>query len=53
MKLTVAIALLALAAGAVFAQPTGTIEHIRVHGESLEGNLIGDPTTRDISYNFV
>ncbi len=48
MKLTVPICLLTLTAGLALAQPSGTLEHIRVHGEALEGNLIGDPTTRDI-----
>jgi hypothetical protein len=29
--------------------PAGTTERLRVHGRSLEGNLIGDSPTRDVS----
>ena len=41
-------------ASLVFAQtnalsPHGSIEHIKVHGRSLEGNLEGDTPDRDVS----
>ena len=32
----------------VFAQNKGTVEHIKVHGKSLEGNLEGDSPDRDV-----
>ncbi len=35
-------------ATALRAQPAGTLERIRVHGEALEGNLEGDDATRDV-----
>ena len=38
----------ALAAGALFAQG-GSMERIKVHGKSLEGNLEGDSPDRDVS----
>jgi enterochelin esterase-like enzyme len=31
-----------------FGQGTGTVEHIKVHGKSLEGNLEGDSPDRDV-----
>jgi enterochelin esterase-like enzyme len=31
-----------------FGQPTGTVDHIKVHGKSLEGNLEGDSPDRDV-----
>src|SRR5215467_8820985 len=39
--------ILALAANG-FAQNKGTVEHIKVHGKSLEGNLEGDSPDRDV-----
>lgn len=38
--------LLAQVRGAV---PNGTVERVKVHGASLEGNLIGDSSDRDVS----
>ena len=29
--------------------PTGTVEHIKIHGKLLEGNLAGDSPDRDVS----
>lgn len=38
------------AAGLALAQPSkGTVERIKVHGRSLEGNLVGDSPDRDVS----
>src|SRR5579871_1394790 len=31
-----------------FGQAKGTVEHIKVHGKSLEGNLEGDAVDRDV-----
>jgi len=50
------IPVLSLVAGALVAQPAddaaglrqGTLERIKVHGPSLEGNLEGDDPTRDV-----
>src|SRR3970282_608594 len=50
------IPVLSLVAGALAAQPAedaagllqGTLERIKVHGPSLEGNLEGDDPTRDV-----
>jgi enterochelin esterase-like enzyme len=47
------LSLLALGSFAVFAQTSGgekagTVEKIKVHGASLEGNLEGDPADRDV-----
>jgi enterochelin esterase-like enzyme len=33
---------------AAFSQNKGTVEHIKVHGKSLEGNLEGDSPDRDV-----
>ncbi|MBN1238323.1 MAG: esterase, partial [Gammaproteobacteria bacterium] len=39
----------ALAAASVAAQEAGgTVEHVKVHSPSLEGNLQGNPTDRDV-----
>src|SRR5215813_11096836 len=35
-------------AGFLFAQNKGSVEHIKVHGKSLEGNLEGDSPDRDV-----
>jgi enterochelin esterase-like enzyme len=40
--------ILGLAAATGFAQNKGTVEHIKVHGKSLEGNLEGDSPDRDV-----
>jgi enterochelin esterase-like enzyme len=32
----------------VLAQPSGSVERVRVHGPALEGNLTGDDATRDV-----
>ena len=34
--------------GTLFAQSSGTLERIRVHGAALDGNLTGDDATRDV-----
>lgn len=39
---------LVLAFGLYAQQPTGSVEHIKVHGKSLEGNLEGDSADRDV-----
>jgi S-formylglutathione hydrolase len=49
-----AFSLAALTAGALFSQTAGsaakgTVERIKVHGRSLEGNLEGDSADRDVS----
>lgn len=49
-----AFAFVLAAAGLVFSQtgkpaPHGTVERIKVHGKSLEGNLEGDSPDRDVS----
>jgi enterochelin esterase-like enzyme len=31
------------------AQQRGTVEHVKIHAKSLEGNLNGDPAERDVS----
>jgi len=45
--------LLSAAVYVVFAQAgtsaTGKVEHIKVHGKALEGNLEGDPADRDVT----
>lgn len=38
----------AAAANAAAKGPTGTVEKVRVHGPTLEGNLEGDDATRDV-----
>jgi S-formylglutathione hydrolase len=48
------LALLFMAGGVLRSQPPspsphGTVERIKVHGASLEGNLEGDPADRDVS----
>src|ERR1700733_16178441 len=47
------IALIVTAAALLFAdtkpQPKGTVERIKVHGKSLEGNLEGDSPDRDVN----
>ncbi len=62
-KLTLAFAAMTIAAGPVFAQAPplpapvwppapsqrGTVERVKVHGKSLEGNLEGDSPDRDVS----
>jgi enterochelin esterase-like enzyme len=52
--LSAAIALAAVTAGVLLSQPgeaarKGRFERIQVHGKSLEGNLEGDSTDRDVS----
>ncbi len=50
MRRTIIIAAMATAALAQTAEPTkGTYARIKVHGKSLEGNLSGEPTDRDVS----
>jgi S-formylglutathione hydrolase len=47
--LAILISLLSLTFSATgFAQNKGTVEHIKVHGKSLEGNLEGDSPDRDV-----
>jgi enterochelin esterase-like enzyme len=51
MKFLPVLAVL-LAAALAWSQPpvrTGSVERIKVHGRSLEGNLSGDPAERDVS----
>jgi enterochelin esterase-like enzyme len=50
MKAIWLVLTVALVAGLVFSQeaPKGTIEHIKVHGKSLEGNLSGETADRDV-----
>src|ERR1700730_2551251 len=47
------IALIVAATALLFAetkpQPKGTVQRIKVHGKSLEGNLEGDSPDRDVS----
>jgi S-formylglutathione hydrolase len=45
-----AVLLLALTglSATMFAQSKGTVDHIKVHGKSLEGNLEGDSPDRDV-----
>src|SRR6059036_3399869 len=48
------LALMLIAAAALHAQAnrashTGAVEHIKVHGISLEGNLEGDAPDRDVT----
>jgi enterochelin esterase-like enzyme len=48
------LAIVALAAAGLYAQATGaphqgTVEHIKVHGQALEGNLEGDSPDRDVT----
>ncbi|HXQ25446.1 MAG TPA: alpha/beta fold hydrolase [Candidatus Acidoferrales bacterium] len=38
-----------LRAQATAPSPHGTVERVKVHGKSLEGNLEGDPADRDVS----
>src|SRR6187200_1832018 len=50
----VSLAIVALAAAGLYAQAnaaphTGTVEHIKVHGKALEGNLEGDSPDRDVT----
>ncbi|MGW8316358.1 MAG: alpha/beta hydrolase, partial [Bacteroidales bacterium] len=49
MKIIPSILFLLLLGAMATAQPQGTRERIKVHGEALEGNLIGDPADRDVS----
>jgi S-formylglutathione hydrolase len=52
---TLLLAIAASAAGLLCAQtdghtpPHGTVERIKVHGKTLEGNLEGDSPDRDVS----
>jgi enterochelin esterase-like enzyme len=55
VRLTLTLALCAAVATPLFAQapvatqgPKGTVERIKVHGKSLEGNLEGDSPDRDV-----
>ena len=53
-SIAVSLASVALAAAGLFAQAnaaphTGTVEHIKVHGKALEGNLEGDSPDRDVT----
>jgi len=55
-SLALAVALFAATAGTLFAQtsasapvPHSTVERVKVHGTSLEGNLEGDSPDRDVS----
>ena len=53
-SIAVAVAMVALAAAGLHAQAkaaphTGTVEHIKVHGKALEGNLEGDSPDRDVT----
>lgn len=55
VRLALAFALCLIAANSLSAQapesgqtPKGTVEHIKVHGISLEGNLEGDSPDRDV-----
>ena len=49
MKWIISLALALSLASPVFAQAKkGTVEHIKVHGKSLEGNLEGDSPDRDV-----
>ena len=47
------IALIVAATALLFAetkpQPKGTVQRIKVHGKSLEGNLEGDSPDRDVT----
>jgi S-formylglutathione hydrolase len=50
----VSLAIVALAAVGLYAQAktaarAGTLEHIKVHGQALEGNLEGDSPDRDVT----
>ena len=50
--MAVCLALMALAAAALHAQAnraprSGAVEHVKVHGAALEGNLEGDSPDRD------
>ena len=51
MKCLVALAAMfcALSLAPLSAQTKGTYERIKVHGKSLEGNLSGEPSDRDVS----
>ena len=53
LRLAIVCAFVAAAAGLLFPQtpPTqhGTVERVKVHGASLEGNLEGDSADRDVS----
>jgi S-formylglutathione hydrolase FrmB len=54
LYLALACSLATAAAGLLFSQTTGssgkgTVERIKVHGKSLEGNLEGDSPDRDVS----
>jgi S-formylglutathione hydrolase len=46
------LSLIALVCAVAWAQPgaekAGTVDKIKVHGASLEGNLEGDPAERDV-----
>ncbi len=50
MKLMIkALCSMALLCSLASGQTTGTVEHIKIHGKSLEGNLSGDSADRDMS----
>lgn len=49
MKLIAFIATVALLSAQAKPQPKGTVERIKVHGKSLEGNLEGDSPDRDVT----
>jgi S-formylglutathione hydrolase len=53
IRLAIACAFFASATGLLFSQPPpsqhGTVERVKVHGASLEGNLEGDSPVRDVS----
>ncbi len=51
VRLAFALVVILCVAGFVLAQatpPAGTVEHIKVHAKSLEGNLLGDSADRDV-----
>src|SRR5207248_1292572 len=49
MRWIISLVLALSLASPVFAQTKkGTVEHIKVHGKSLEGNLEGDSPDRDV-----
>ena len=52
VRLTLSLVVVLSAAGLMYSQAApdkaGTVEHIKVHGKSLEGNLLGDSADRDV-----
>src|ERR1700688_2973569 len=52
MKFARSAAFIVCVVGGLYGQtnigPQGTVEHIKVHGKSLEGNLEGDSPDRDV-----